>query len=58
MSATKRPPRVVYNVRLNPDSVEQLQALAETETEGNTSAMIRKLLGEALTARISPRRRS
>jgi len=41
----------VYNVRLSPESVTQMQELAEAETEGNASAMIRKLLNEALAVR-------
>lgn len=50
---TKKPARIVFNVRLNPESVDTLQGYADDETEGNVSAMIRKLLAEAITARTS-----
>jgi hypothetical protein len=38
-------------VRLSADGLVAVKALADQETEGNVSMMIRKLLGEALTAR-------
>lgn len=38
-------------VRLSPDGLARVRELAEQETEGNVSQMIRKLLGEALATR-------
>ena len=38
-------------VRLSPDGLARVRELAEQETEGNMSSMIRKLLSEALAAR-------
>lgn len=52
-----RPPRKVgvrrtYTaVRLGP-AIDTIREMAEKETGGNVSAMIRKLLGEAITARL------
>lgn len=40
-------------IRLNPDAMVQVKALAAEETEGNVSAMLRKLINEALRARES-----
>lgn len=49
--AEKRPPREYVPVRLSSDGVEEVRRLAEIETEGNVSQMIRKLLSEALAVR-------
>jgi hypothetical protein len=38
-------------VRLSPDGLARVRELAAEETEGNVSAMLRKLLSEALVAR-------
>lgn len=38
-------------IRLNPEALAQVKALADEETEGNVSAMLRKLLNDALRAR-------
>ncbi len=38
-------------VRLSPAGLARVKELAEVETEGNVSQMIRKLLAEAITAR-------
>ena len=38
-------------VRLSIDGVAHIKELAERETEGNLSQMVRKLLGEALAHR-------
>jgi len=46
-----RPPREYVPVRLSADGIKVIRALAEAETEGNISMMIRKLLTEALQHR-------
>jgi len=46
-----RPPREYVPVRLAADSMQRIRAMAEEETEGNISMMIRKLLTEALQHR-------
>lgn len=38
-------------VRISQEGLARLRELADLETEGNVSQMIRKLLGEALAAR-------
>lgn len=38
-------------VRLSPEGDKEIQRLADVETEGNHSQMLRKLLSEALAAR-------
>lgn len=47
----ERPPREHVPVRLSTDGMQRIRALAEEETEGNISMMIRKLLTEALQHR-------
>lgn len=49
----KRSPREYVPVRLSSEGIEHVRRLAEEETEGNVSQMIRKLLGEALAARVA-----
>lgn len=51
MSPRPGPRRQYVGVRLSPAGLEAVEKLAETETEGNVSEMIRKLLSEAITAR-------
>lgn len=46
-----RPAREHRAIRLSPDALERVAELADEETEGNVSAMLRKLLSEALKAR-------
>jgi hypothetical protein len=43
--------RKLTAVRLSLEGLAEVKALADVETEGNTSQMIRKLLGEALAER-------
>lgn len=43
--------RELTAVRLSPQGLARVQELAEQETEGNVSMMIRRLLSEALAAR-------
>jgi hypothetical protein len=53
-SPAGRPPqprRVPVTIRLLPDTATYVRDLADREAEGNVSLMVRKLLGEALTAR-------
>lgn len=50
-----RPNREPITVRLNPDGVAAVRAMAEQETDGNMSLMIRLLLTEAIQARTSKR---
>ena len=38
-------------IRLSPDGLAKVRELADKETEGNVSQMVRKLLREALDAR-------
>lgn len=38
-------------IRLSPGALARVRTLADDETEGNVSAMLRKLLSEALLAR-------
>lgn len=45
------PRREYVAVRLKPDALAAVQSLAERETDGNLSEMIRVLLGEAMAAR-------
>ena len=47
----ERPPRENVPVRLSADGMQRIRALADVETEGNVSQMIRKLLTEALQHR-------
>lgn len=51
MAKTARPAREHTAVRLSADALARVATLAEDEMEGNVSAMLRKLLGEALRAR-------
>lgn len=44
-------PREFVAFRLSSSALEEIKALAEIETEGELSAMLRKLLAEAITAR-------
>lgn len=53
-----RKPREYVAVRLSPEGLAKVRELAEQETEGNASQMIRKLLGEALAARTNRARRT
>lgn len=46
-----QPTREPITVRLFPDPLARVKALATVETEGNLSLMVRKLLDEALAAR-------
>jgi hypothetical protein len=48
---TSRSPREYVSVRLSPSGLTRVRELADRETEGNLSQMIRKLLSEALAAR-------
>jgi hypothetical protein len=50
-------PREYTPVRLSPEGLAKVRELAQAETEGNVSQMIRKLLGEALAARERKTRR-
>lgn len=43
--------REVITMRLTDNGIEQLQDLADDETNGNRSEMIRKLIREALASR-------
>jgi hypothetical protein len=43
--------RLGTSIRLAPDTLKRVRAMADEETEGNVSAMLRKLLREALVAR-------
>jgi metal-responsive CopG/Arc/MetJ family transcriptional regulator len=43
--------REVITMRLTDDAIEQLNALADAETNGNRSEMIRTLIREGLTRR-------
>lgn len=45
------PRREYIGVRLSPEGVAAVRLLAERETGGNLSEMLRKLLSEALTQR-------
>lgn len=47
----ERPPRDHVAVRLSTDGMQYIRAMADEETEGNISMMIRKLLSEAIAAR-------
>lgn len=47
----ERRPREHVPVRLSADGMQRIRKLAEEETEGNISMMIRKLLTEALQHR-------
>lgn len=49
--------RVYVGVRLSAEGCAEVDRLAATETDGERSAMIRKLLAEALAARAESRRR-
>jgi len=51
MSPRPGPRRLYVGVRLSPDGLDVVEKLAEAETGGNLSEMIRKLLSEALAAR-------
>lgn len=44
-------PRDQIAVRLSPTGLAEIRKLAERETEGNVSQMLRKLLSEALQER-------
>lgn len=57
VSDTKPPPREVFPVRIAPSALAEVRRLAELETEGNVSMMIRKLLSEAMSARAGSKRR-
>lgn len=46
-----KPARQHTAIRLSPEALERVEQLADDETEGNVSAMLRKLLSEALRAR-------
>lgn len=50
-TAHRRENRVLYAVRLTPSGLDRIKDLAVQETEGNVSAMIRKLITEAIRAR-------
>jgi hypothetical protein len=45
------PRRPLVGVRLNAEGLAYIDLLAEQETDGNRSEMVRILLGEAVTAR-------
>jgi hypothetical protein len=45
------PRRPLVGVRLSDEGRAYIERMAERETDGNLSEMIRKLLGEAVTAR-------
>lgn len=49
--------RKPYAVRLTDNGLDRVRELAEVETEGNVSQMIRKLLREALDARAAEAKR-
>lgn len=52
MSPRTYPPRrTLVAFRISPAGLEQIDALAATETDGDRSETIRRLLSEALTAR-------
>ncbi len=51
MPKPRAPRRHHTAVRLAPEALERVELMAEDETEGNVSAMLRKLLKEALAAR-------
>lgn len=47
------PRREYVGIRLSPDGLETVRRFAEQETGGNLSEMVRKLLGEAVNARVA-----
>lgn len=47
----KGPRREYIGIRLSPDGLGAVRRLAEDETAGNLSEMVRKLLAEAIQAR-------
>ena len=51
MHPVTKPAREQIAIRLNTDGLAEVRRLAEEETEGNVSLMIRKLLREAISAR-------
>ena len=48
--------RKPYAVRLTDSGLDRVRGLAEAETEGNVSQMIRKLLAEAIAVRDKAKR--
>lgn len=44
-------PRTHTAIRMAPEALKRVEQLAEKETEGNVSAMLRKLVVEALQVR-------
>jgi len=51
MSPRPGPRRPVLGLRLSDEDRKYIEGLAERETDGNLSEMIRRLLAEAVTAR-------
>jgi hypothetical protein len=50
------PRREYVGIKLSPAGLETVRAMAEQETGGNVSEMIRRLLVEAVTARQKAKR--
>jgi hypothetical protein len=48
---SKKVAREYVAVRLSPDGLARVREMASTETEGNISQMVRRLLSEAIAAR-------
>lgn len=52
------PRRGLNAIRLSVEGEKAIQALADAETDGNKSEMIRRLLSEALAAREAKKQRT